>query len=68
MQFVVSKIEKEDGEGVRFILDGLDEYQPANKEKSVIFKLLDRSYLPQSVILVCTRPSGSDLSSVKSLL
>ena len=63
LQSIVSEIEKEDGEGVCFVLDGLDEYQPANKERSVICKLLDRSYLPRSMVLVLTRPSASDLIS-----
>ena len=49
-----------DGEGVCFLLDGLDEYQPQNREKSVILKLLDRKYLPNSMIMVFTRPSASE--------
>ena len=49
-----------DGEGVCFVLDGLDEYQPQNREKSVILKLLDRKYLPKSMIFVFTRPSASE--------
>ena len=49
-----------DGEGVCFVLDGLDEYQPQNREKSVILKLLDRKYLPKSMIIVFTRPSATE--------
>ena len=49
-----------DGEGVCFLLDGLDEYQPQNKEKSVILKLLERKCLPKSMIIVFTRPSATE--------
>ena len=49
-----------DGEGVCFVLDGLDEYQPHNREKSVVLKLLDRKCLPKSMIFVFTRPSVTE--------
>ena len=49
-----------DGEGVCFVLDGLDEYQPQNREKSVILKLLDRKCFPKSMIIVFTRPSATE--------
>ena len=49
-----------DGEGVCFLLDGLDEYQPQNREKSVILKLLDRKCFPRSMIIVFTRPSATE--------
>ena len=42
-----------------FVIDGLDEYQPQNKKKSVIYKLLEKSYLPRSMIIVSSRPSAS---------
>ena len=50
-----------DGEGVCFILDGLDEYFFQNKEKSVILKLLNRKLLPRSMIIVFSRPSATEL-------
>ena len=50
--------EVRDGEGVCFLLDGLDEYRPQNKQKSVVMKLLDRKYLPRSMIAVFSRPSA----------
>ena len=49
-----------DGEGVCFVLDGLDEYQPQNREKSVILNLLDRKCFPNSMIIVFTRPSATE--------
>ena len=57
LEGVVRDIESKDGRGTCFILDGLDEYVPSNKEESVVHKLLDRKYLPQSMILVFSRPS-----------
>ena len=52
--------EAKDGEGVCFLLDGLDEYRPQNKQKSVVMELLDRKYLPMSMIIVFSRPSAFD--------
>ena len=57
LEGVVREIESKDGRGTCFILDGLDEYLPSNKEESVVHKLLDRKCLPQSMILVFSRPS-----------
>ena len=42
------------------LLDGLDEYQPQNREKSFILKLLDRKCFSKSMIIVFTRPSATE--------
>ena len=55
---LVKLAEAKDGEGVCFLLDGLDEYRPQNKQTSVVMKLLDRKYLPRSMIIVFSRPSA----------
>ena len=52
-------IEKNDGEGICFVIDGLDEYQPQNKNKSVIYNLLDKISLPRAMIIVSSRPSAT---------
>ena len=52
-------IKRNDGEGVCFVIDGLDEYQPQNKKKSVIYKLLDKNSLPRAMIIVSSRPSAT---------
>ena len=52
----MSSIEKSDGEGVCFIIDGLDEYHPQDESKSIIYKLLYKTYLPQSMVIVSSRP------------
>ena len=54
---LVSNIDQNEGEGVCFVIDGLDEYQPQNIQKSVIHKLLDKTCLPQAMIIVSSRPA-----------
>ena len=61
LQTALAYIFKKDGEGVCFVLDGLDEYNSKNKEKSVILMLLDRKLLPRSIIIVFSRPSATGL-------
>ena len=61
LEAIVKDMERHNGEGICFIFDGLDEYRPSSREKSVIFKLLDRKYLPQSMIIVSSRPSAVGL-------
>ena len=56
LEEVVSGIEKRDGEGVCFILDGLDEYKPQDEDKSVVHRLIYKKYLPQSMVIVSSRP------------
>ena len=54
-----SDIERINGEGVCFVTDGLDEYQPQNTKKSIIYKLLNRTYLRQAMIIVSSRPAAT---------
>jgi len=61
LQAVVEDIELHSGSGTCFVFDGLDEYSPSSKEKSVVFKLLNRKYLPRSMIIVSSRPSATGL-------
>ena len=51
-------IEKINGNGVCFILDGLDEYPPRSKEKCPIYALIDKSYLPEAMVIVTSRPAA----------
>jgi len=55
-QKLSSHIEKMRGKGVCFILDGFDEYVPHNKEKSLIHALLNRSYLPEAMVILTSHP------------
>ena len=47
------------GEGLCFILDGLDEYNPPSKNKTFIFKLIKRERLPNAIVIVASRPAAT---------
>ena len=47
------------GEGLCFILDGLDEYNPNSKGKTFIFKLIKKELLPKSIVIVASRPAAT---------
>ena len=53
---VFSDLRRSNGEGVCFIIDGLDEYQPQNESTSVIYALLQKTYLPKAMVIVASRP------------
>ena len=59
LKTIRSDIERINGEGVCFVIDGLDEYQPQNTKKSIIYKLLNRTYLRQTMIVVSSRPAAT---------
>ena len=52
-------MERQDGEGVCFIVDGLDEYQCQDKRSSIVYQLLDKSYLSKSMVIVTSRPAAA---------
>ncbi len=59
LRAVISKIEKNNGKGVCFVFDGLDEYYPNGElEESIVLRLLQRIYLPRSMIIVSSRPGA----------
>ena len=47
------------GEGMCFILDGLDEYSPAKKNSTFIFRLIKKEIFPKAVVIVASRPASS---------
>ena len=57
-QEVSDHIEKVDGKGVCFILDGFDEYPSQYYEKSLISALINKSYLPEAMVVVTSRPAA----------
>ena len=59
LQEVSDHIEKVDGKGVCFILDGFDEYPSQNYEKSLIGALINKSYLPEAMVVVTSRPAAA---------
>ena len=57
---VVSDIKQSKGEGVCFIIDGLDEFHPQDETKSVIHQLLYTKYLSAAMVIVASRPVATD--------
>ena len=47
------------GEGLCFILDGLDEYSPRSEDNTFIFRLIRRELLPKAVVIVASRPAAT---------
>ena len=56
---VAKNIEKDSGEGLCFVIDGLDEYQPQDKKKSPIYQLLNKAILPKAMVIVSSRPAAT---------
>ena len=60
-QQIQTHIEDNQGEGVVFALDGLDEYCPGKKEMKTTFvhRLIKGQILPKSIVIVASRPAAS---------
>ena len=60
-QLKISKeaLEKREGKGVCFIFDGLDEFSPCDGEGSIVFRIIRKSYLKQSTVIVASRPAAT---------
>ena len=58
---LVAQIESNQGKGIVFSLDGLDEYCPEKKYKKTTFihKLIKGEVLPKSTVIVASRPAAS---------
>ena len=56
---VIKYSEIHNGEGLCFVLDGLDEYRPDSKNKTFIFQLIKRQLLPKSIVIVASRPAAT---------
>ena len=56
---MVQMIERKHGEGVCFIIDGLDEYLERDNPTNIIKKLLHKEYLPSAMVIVASRPIGT---------
>ena len=46
------------GKGFCFVFDGLDEFSPTDGKKSVVYKIISKEYLPQSLVIVASRPAA----------
>ena len=60
-QEMCARIEANQGKGVVFALDGLDEYCPEKEKYKLTFihKLIKGEILPKSVVIVASRPAAS---------
>ena len=61
IQQLLTQIQGNDGKGVVFALDGLDEYCPEKKKRKTAFvhKLIKGEILPKSIVIVASRPAAS---------
>ena len=51
-------IEERAGKGVCFIFDGFDEFSPSDGDNSVVHKIINKTYLSQSTVIVASRPAA----------
>ena len=56
---VMTHMENFEGGGLCFLVDGLDEYQSRDDRSTTIYKLLCKILLPNSIVIVASRPIGS---------
>ena len=60
-QEICTQIKGNQGRGVVFALDGLDEYCPEKKERKTtfIYKLIKGEVLPKSIVIIASRPAAT---------
>jgi len=46
------------GKGVCLIFDGLDEFAPVDGKESLIYKIINKKILPESMVIVASRPAS----------
>ena len=59
LKALAGEMERQDGEGVCFLVDGLDEYHCQDKDSSIVYQLLDKSYLSKSMVIMTSRPAAA---------
>ena len=57
---IVEHAELYKGDGLCFVLDGLNEYSPVRKENTLIFKLIKKEILPRAVVIATSRSFDTD--------
>ena len=57
---LAEEIKNKQGKGVLFVLDGFDELPRPLQYESILADLLQKSILPQSTVIVTTRPAAMD--------
>ena len=56
---IIHEAEANSGEGLCFILDGLDEYRPKPMKNTLVFRLIERLILPKAIVITASRPAAS---------
>lgn len=49
---------KRAGKGVCFVFDGFDEFSPPDGKNSIVYKIINKTYLSQSTVIVASRPAA----------
>ena len=52
----ILNIEESQGDKTCFILDGYDEFSHKDKDSSILYKLINKTYLPRAMIIITSRP------------
>ena len=52
-------VERDNGEGLCLVIDGLDEYKPQDRNCSPIYQVLYKTILPKAMVIVSTRPAAT---------
>ena len=55
----IESAKRKNGEGVCFIIDGLDEYELNNDRSTLVYKLIHKHVLPLAMVIVASRPVGT---------
>ena len=50
---------RDNGEGLCLVIDGLDEYQPQDRNCSPIYQVLYKTILPKAMVIVSSRPAAT---------
>ena len=53
------KVEESNGEKTCFILDGYDEFSSKDNDSSIIYQLINKTYLPLAMIIITSRPTAT---------
>ena len=54
-EFILN-IEESQGDKTCFILDGYDEFSPKDEDSSILYQLINKTYLPLAMIIITSRP------------
>ena len=55
----IESAKRKSGEGICFIIDGLDEYELNNDRSTLVYKLIHKHVLPLAMVIVASRPVGT---------